>query len=160
MPKSSVTFENLGIVFVDRHSYHLTTAFIEQAAQSTICVIVEPSHTSIILQVADVGVNRLIKQVYEREYTASIIAVSLTRRNFDDTERIGCVVRTVPSLSKENRLITNCFQKCGLLSRYSKVLTHFPAALFNAGPPLRDLNLPRVNPDYVKSVLSLTNLAA
>ena len=138
----------------------MTNAFIELVAQHSIYVTVDPSHTSIILQVADVGVNRFIKKTNEREYTASLIAASLTRRKVDNIERIGCVVRTVRSLSMEKRLISNCFQKCGLFSGYSELFTHFPPALFNAGALNRDLNLPQANPDYVKPVLSLTNLAA
>ena len=123
-------------------------------------MIVEISHTSIILQVADVGINRFIKQTYKKEYTASICASNLTGNQFDDVKRIGSVVRTIQSLKTQHGLISKCFTKCGLLCGYNEVAQHFPSNLFNAGRPLRDLNLPQVNTSYVKSVLSIMNLAA
>ena len=66
LPTSNATFENTGIVLVDGHSSHVNTAFIEIAAQHSIYVMVEPSHTSKLLQVADVVVKNFIKQTYER----------------------------------------------------------------------------------------------
>ncbi len=70
------------------------------------------------------------------------------------------MVRTIYALRSENTLIAPCFEKCGLLSGYDDVFSHFPSRLFNAGSSLRDSNLPRVNHTYVKSVLSLSNLTA
>ena len=95
-----------------------------------------------VLQVADVGVKKFIKRSYCREYTATMCANSLTMKSFDDTERIGCVVRTVMALERESKLITSCFRKCGLLSGYKEVHRHFVPSIFAAGRPLRDTNLP------------------
>ena len=147
-------------MFADGHSSHVSCSFIELAGKFAIDAIVEPSHTSTILQVADVGINRFIKQPYEKEYTASICASSLTGNQFDDVERIGCVVRTIQLLKAQHSLISKYFAKCGLLCGYNEVAQHFPRNLFNSGWPLRDLNLPHVNTSYVKSILLMINLAA
>ena len=65
-------FDKPGIIFVDCHSSHVTSAFISLAAKFGLYVVVEPSHTRMILQVAGVGINRFIKARYFREYTASM----------------------------------------------------------------------------------------
>ncbi len=160
LPRCNASFDNPGFVFVDGHSSHVTRAFIEMCAKYSICVIVEPSHTSIVLQVADMGINRFLKETYEREYKSGICTASLTGQKFDDVEKIGCVVRTIHALRSENTLIARCFEKCGLFSGYNDVSSHFPSRLFNAGSSLRDCNFTRMNPTYFKSVLSVSNLAA
>ncbi len=129
LPRCEALFENPGFVFLDGHFSHVTRAFIELAAVHAIYVIVEPSHTSIRLQVADVGVNRFLKQTYEQECTAIMCLASLTGKHFGDVERIGCVVRTVQSLKIQHGLIVHCFEKCGLLSGYNDVASHFPPTL-------------------------------
>ena len=97
-PRCGTSFENPGILFIDGHSSHVTRPFIQLAARYGLHVVVEPSHTSMILQVPDVGVNKFIKRSYCREYTAAMCANSLTMKSFDDTERIGCFVRTLMAL--------------------------------------------------------------
>ena len=63
-------------------------------------------------------------------------------------------------LKAQHSLISKCFAKCGLLCGDNEVAQHFPPNLFNAGRTLRDSNFPQVNTSYVKSVLSIMNLAA
>lgn len=75
-----------------------------------------------ILQVTDVGINRFLKSCYCREYTAAMCANAGTKRKFDDTERISCVVRSVLSLKNENQLIVGCYAKRGLLSGYNDLI--------------------------------------
>ncbi len=160
LPKCGCSFDNPGVVYIDGHTTHLTRAFIELAAKHSVYVVVEPSHTSMLLQVADVGVNRFLKRGYSQEYTASICASSLTGKVFDDLERFGCIVRTIRALESNSETIVNCFEKSALLSGYSDVKKHFPPSKFSAGSSLRDTALPRVSIDYVNAVLSLKNLAA
>ncbi len=57
LPRCGASFESPGIVFIDGHSSHVTREFIYLAARYGLYVVVEPSHTSILLQVADVGIN-------------------------------------------------------------------------------------------------------
>lgn len=113
-----------------------------------------------ILQVANVGINRFIKKHYCREYTASLCASSVTNKLFDDTVRIESVVRTVLALKNKTHLIADCFAKTGLQSGYREVHAHFPPAVFSTGVCLRDCNLPFVDLSYVFSVLSMENLAS
>jgi len=133
LPLCGTTWENPGFVYIDGHSSHITRAFIHLAAKHAIYVVVEPSHTSIILQVADVGINRFLKTRYCQEYTASICASGVTGKVFDDAERIGCVVRTLLALQASPELITSCFHKAGLLTGYNDISSHFAPAKFNAG---------------------------
>ena len=107
-----------------------------------------------ILQVADVGVNRFLKSTYQREYTASICSTSLLKKAFDDTERFGCLVRTVLQLAREHKTIVNCFTKCGLLSGYKEVSKHFHSTMFSAGIPMRDDKLLLFTTEYIIEVLS------
>ena len=160
LPRTNSSFADPGFVYIDGHSSHVTRAFIQAAAEHSIYVIVEPSHTSIILQVADVGINRFLKTKYEQEYTASLCTSAVTGRLFDDVERIGCIVRTVQALKTKTKMIADCFKKCGLLSGYNDVHQHFSPTIFNAGASLRDPNLPQVNTAYIKAMFTLTNLAA
>eukprot|EP00171_Calliarthron_tuberculosum_P023308 IDg23308t1 len=113
-----------------------------------------------VLQVADIGINRFLKNQYAREYTSSICACSVTGRSFDDVERIGCVVRTLHALKDQSDLVVSCFVKSGLLCGYKDVYQHFPPSLFSSGVSMRDPALPQVNTGYIKAVLSIENLAA
>ena len=88
LPLCNGSCENPGVIYIDGHSCHITRAFIELAAEQNLYVIVEPSHTSVILQVPDVGISRFIKDQYAREYTAGVCASNVTGRIFDDFERI------------------------------------------------------------------------
>lgn len=150
LPLCGTSFKNPEFVYIDGHSSHVTRSFIQLAATHGLYVIIEPSHTSMILQVADVGINRLLKLQYSKEYTAILCAYSVLQKTFDDTERLGCVVRTVVALKEERNLIVDCFRKCGLLSGYRDLSVHFPVSTFNSGIPLRDINLPQVNTAYIK----------
>lgn len=76
----------------------MTSTFIELSEEYSIYVIIEPSKTSIALQVADLGVNRFLKKRYEQEYTVFICSSNVTGKVFDDVERIGCVVRSTNGL--------------------------------------------------------------
>ena len=116
LPICAATWENPGFVYVDGHSSHLTMIFIEFGAKNSVYVIVEPSHTSMVLQIADVGVNRFIKTKYAVEYTASMCSYGLVGRSFDDTERIACAVRAILALKQSPKLVVNCFLKAGLLA--------------------------------------------
>ena len=60
----ATTWKNPALVYADGHSSYLTRIFIELGAKNSSYVIVEPSHTSTVLQVADVGVNRFIETKY------------------------------------------------------------------------------------------------
>lgn len=160
LPTLNTSFDNPGFVYVDGHTSHVMKEFIEQAADHALYVVVQPSHTSIVFQVADVGVNRFLKQHYEREYTSLMIACNVTKKCFDDVELIGCIVRTFNELRKRPNWITTCFMKAGLLSGYKEMSRHFPLSKFNLGIPLRDMRLPQVNDAYCHAVLSTCNLSA
>ncbi len=84
LPRCNASFDNPGFVFVDGHSSHVTRGFIEMCAKYSIYVIVELSHTSILLQVTDVGINRFLKETYERECTSDICTASLTGQKFEN----------------------------------------------------------------------------
>ena len=98
-------FKNPSIVHKGGLTSQITRAFIHLAVYYNMYVVVEVFHNSIILQVADLGVYRYIKNKYAIEYNAAMCACELTGQLFDDTERIGCVVRTWNSLRHNNRLI-------------------------------------------------------
>lgn len=155
----NTSWERPGFVYIDGHSSHVTRAFIHIAEKHSVYVIVEPSHTSIVLQVADVGINRLLKEQHSREYTSGICATNVVGNIFYDSERVGFIVRSLHSLQNQKELIVNCFKKCALLSGYRDVRSHFPPSEFNAGALLRDLDLPKVDATYVSAVLSLKNLS-
>lgn len=55
----------------------MTRAFIELANEHGIYESVEPSHPSMLLQVADVGVKRHLKKQYAHEYTSSMRAANI-----------------------------------------------------------------------------------
>lgn len=160
MPLCGASFAEPGIVFIDGHSTHVTRPFIDLEAKHGLHVVVEPSHTSMVLQLEDVGMKMFIKLNYSREYAAAMCSNGITGKIFDDTERIGCVVRSVLALQKEVELITSCFKKCGFLTGYNKVHKHFNPSMFAAGKSMRDTNLPTITSHYVRNVLSVSNISA
>ena len=85
---------------------------------------------------------------------------SVTGAVFDDTERLASIVRTVAQMRCQNNLISNCFLRCGLLSGYADVYSHFATSSFNTDIALWDDDLPKIDPSYIKDVLSLVNLSA
>lgn len=68
-------------------------------------VIVEPSHTSIVLEVADLGLTRFIEGQYLKEYTSCMALHNVTGRQFDETERMGSLARVVKELQQNKKLI-------------------------------------------------------
>lgn len=86
VPKCGCSWSRPDIVSIDRHSTHLRSEFIRFAAMHSLYV---PSHTSMILQVAEVGVNRYLKTRYQSEYTSFLRTFGIANRLFDDTGRIG-----------------------------------------------------------------------
>lgn len=68
-----------------------------------------------ILQVADVGVNHILKKAYVKEYTSALCMVSSTEHVFDDVERIDCDVRIISQPREQHGLIVKCFNRAGLL---------------------------------------------
>lgn len=94
-------------LFISTNTNHVTRAFIQMAAEHSLYDIAEPSHKRIILQVADRRINRFVEEQYTREYTAGMCTTNVSGRIFDDTERIGCSVRTLNSLDKKRYLIAN-----------------------------------------------------
>lgn len=148
------------MLFIDGHTSHVTKDFIEIAAKHSVYVVVEPSHTSILLQVADLGINIFIKEQFGKEYNASFLYCNVNSKSFDDVERIACVVRTVAVLKKEPDRISKFFEKAGLSKCYSELNNHFDASEFKDGISLRDSCLPKVTNTYIAEVFSLQNLAA
>ena len=55
LPLCGTSYQKPGIAFFDAHSTYLTPYFIQFTANHVSYVDVEPSHTSMILQMADVG---------------------------------------------------------------------------------------------------------
>ena len=120
-------------------------------------MIVEPSHTSMALQVADLGINRFIKKPYECEYTSSMCTTALTKSKFGVAERIAWILQVVQAQHAENQLIANSFGKCGLLAVYNEVVRYFPTNCFRAGTSQCDPNLPGFSAFYIRNVSSLEN---
>ena len=153
------SYENPGVVYIDGHTSHVTKDFIELAAKHSIYVVVEPSHTSMLLQVADLGINLFIKEQFGREYNASFLECNMNSKAFDDVERMACVVRTVEALRNERNRISKCFEKAGLLTHYSELKHHFDTTMFKDGVSLRESSLPEVTQTYITEVFSLQNLS-
>lgn len=114
-----------GFVFVDKHYIHVTRAFICLKSNQSIYVIVEPSDASMQLQVADVGINRFIKEQYSREYTSSKCGVNLTGGLFDNGDRIACRLCTIQVLKDKSELIERYYATSGLSCGYKYVASHF-----------------------------------
>lgn len=144
LPLTGTAWDNPGLVFIDGHTAHVTRAFIDKCAQHGLYLVIEPSHTSLLLQVADVGVNRFVKTQYAKEYSSRVIECAVFNITFDDTQRVACLVNTVQALKKQPQLIIRCFHKVGLLCGYNDVHSLFPPSKFNNGTPLRDKRLPQV----------------
>lgn len=159
IPKCGTSFQNPGLIYIDEHSTHVIASFIQFDAQHGLQVVIKPSHTIMILQVADVRINRFLKQCYCREYTAAMCANAVVKRKFDDKDRISCVVRSVLALKKEQQQSVGCSAKSGLLSGYNDLYKHFVLVMFNVSIPLRDLNLPKLTIPYIQEVLSLRDLS-
>lgn len=64
-------------------------------------------------------------------------------------------MRTIIGFIEEKQIVASCFLKFRLLSGCKEVHQHFHASIFSAGTVLRDDNLPNVDVDYAKNVLSL-----
>lgn len=158
LPKCGTSRESPGIVFIDGHSAHVRASFIAQCPRFSIYVIVDPIHTSTLLQVADLGVNRYLKTQYSREYNVPICLSTSHNSRFHGTERIGCVVRTLKALWSRKDIIINCFDKAGLT--YGFISTKFKRSSFNAGTGSRDTRLPKITDFYITAVLSFRNMCA
>lgn len=61
LPRSNTYFINPGLVLIYGNSSKVTRELIELTVRHALYVIEEPSHTSISLQVTDVGLNRFLK---------------------------------------------------------------------------------------------------
>lgn len=74
------------IVFIDGDTTHITSNFIKQCATHLFYVVVKQSHTSMILQVSDLGIERCLKMRYDTEYTSTICLYiySNIKRPFDE----------------------------------------------------------------------------
>lgn len=105
LPMCETSFEELVFVYSDGHSSHITSEFIALTATHGLYVTVKPSHASILLQVAYLGVNRFLKKEYEREYNALMLSCNVSRKAFDDFERRGCVVRSLNTFKEKRSII-------------------------------------------------------
>ena len=94
LPNCECPWDRPENVLIDGHSTYLRSKFKQLVTKYGLHVVVDPSHTSMILLFADVGVNRFHKSIYEREYTASLSPTFRNKKAFDDTKRIVCLVRT------------------------------------------------------------------
>lgn len=158
LPLCKATKANPGLIFMNGHTTHVTSTFIAECARHSLYVTVEPSHASMILQVADLGVDRFPKTQYAKEYTAAMCIAASSVRGFDDTERIGCAVRTLQALRERKDIIIRCFEKAGLTSGFVDVTSRFKVSTFSAGSSSRDTRLPSVTQFYIDAVLSIRNL--
>lgn len=111
LPIFKATRANPGLIFIDGHATHVTSNFIAECARHYLYVILEPSHTRMILQVADPGVNRFLKTQYAEEYTIAMCITTSNDRRFDDAETIGCAVRTLKELCERTDNVIRCFEK-------------------------------------------------
>lgn len=66
LPKCGTPFANPGTDFVAGHFTHVTSAFINLAAMYAVYVVLQTSHMSMMLQVAEVRIYRFIKRQYTR----------------------------------------------------------------------------------------------
>lgn len=69
LPHCVVTPQNLGIVDIDGQTLQVTANFIRICAQHSIFVVTDASHTRMLMKVADLGNNRLLKTRNAREFT-------------------------------------------------------------------------------------------
>ena len=159
LQRCETSFEKPGLVYIDGHSSHVTTASIQKASRNGLQVVLEPSHNSIILQVAEFGMNRFLETLYQQECTASLFMITVTRCVFDDFKWIVCIIRTLHALKSKPAHTVDCFRRCGLLTGYNDMRKHFPSAHFSAGSSFRDHNLPQIGDTHVRAVLSFSNLA-
>lgn len=111
-----------------------------------------------ILQVADVGINRFLKELYFKEYTAALCMVGAKLSALDDVDRMGCIIHTIALLHEKRTLIIKCFERAGLLCCYRNGRHYFLVENFNSGLCLHDTSLPLVTRSYVQEVLSIRNL--
>ena len=100
-----ILFQKLEFVHIDGHISHMSSSFIELYSIHGLQVITVQSHPSIILQVADVGVNCFPRKLYEYIYPSFTCLCNGLGRIFGNVERFGCVVRTVNELRKQPGMI-------------------------------------------------------
>ena len=74
-------------------------------------VVIEPGDTSMLLQAADAGVNRLIKEQYAKEYTETVCSSNVAGRVFDDVERIACIACALYALEENPTTILRWFER-------------------------------------------------
>lgn len=72
LPTCRETMENPGLIFIDSRTTHVMSQLIAECIGYSLYVIVDPSQTSMILQVTDLVVNRFLKTRFVKEYTASM----------------------------------------------------------------------------------------
>lgn len=148
LQECGTSYETPVFVCVDGNSSHVTRAFVELSVSYGLYVVVEPSHTSIILQVADLAVHRFLKDQYSRDYTSLLLSRFGSGVAVDKSNKISCLLRSIHSLQKNPAIVSNFFLVAGLLSGYKDVFSHFPSSKFVAGPALRDTNLQHITQEY------------
>lgn len=104
-------FKNPSVNYIYGNTSHVITTFVDMVAKRSVYVLVEPSHTSMLLKKADASINRFIKNKYGHEYTAAMCVSCATGSSLNLTILSACPVSCAPQ-PKRDRTNFQLLRKC------------------------------------------------
>jgi len=153
LPLLGGTKESPILLFVDGHGSRLQRRVIELLKQNWVYCIISPSHTSMVHQPLDNGVNASFQVIYNQLYTAMM---NIKHSKITDAECARNIVLAIGQLQSSS-VLRHAWKVVGLPQGTVAPATLEPS-VFTIGIPYRDPSLPSVNAALIKHLFSPPNL--
>lgn len=156
------------IIHFDGHMSRLTTRVRDICIANNIVPVLIPSHTSMIHQAADCGVQAMTQTLYERAVMRSVCDVVVSLRSqlrvrvltnplqpIKTTDIFSCLFKTVIELAKKTDVLRAAFTKVGIVNGAIDA-TSFTTKTYKVGASFRDPSMPAVTPQLLQQVCACT----
>jgi hypothetical protein len=175
LPKLKGTREKPVLLIVDGHISRLQEETIKLCGKHNVYCVILPSHTSHKLQVCfrfvsntsenskyqvgDAAINSKIDSTYKKKYTALLAAKRHNKRlRLEYTDHITLLRETIAHLKGKKDVITGSWKRVGLPFGAIDLEKFHETKFYDDGEIYRE-NLPKVTNSFLKSAVSLANIA-